>query len=315
MAAFIPEPSNPEVLRRAAFYDFNSSTLVDIGHLPRGNRSEALAINESGIVCGFSTGIGQPMSAFIWQNGQMSALDLPFGPDAVAYSIADNGAICGWMGTAPHIDAHAFVWRDGETTDLGVILKGALGPTPRAICSNGLSVCGDCIFTYPDPEILYQRRAFIWRDGVAEDLGILPGYHNSIAYGVNDSQTVVGGCTTVFGGGPAFVWRNGVMKVLNDLIPPGHQLNIDLVKSINNAGQIAGSARKTDGSNDQVAVRLTPIPSPPGDCDCNGVVNIDDLLAVINQWGPAIPTTTADFDNNGTVGLEDLMEVVRLWTR
>jgi hypothetical protein len=116
-----------------------------------------------------------------------------------------------------------------------------------------------------------------------------------------------------------FVWRNGKTVALIDLIPTNVEVIINDIPSINNEGQIVCRAQliKPTGipSGDRVALRLTPVVSPPGDCDCNGVVNIDDLLAVINQWGPAIPTTTADFDNNGTVGLEDLMEVIRLWTR
>jgi probable HAF family extracellular repeat protein len=244
----------------------------------------------------------------------MSPLNLPLRPNSVAYDIADNGAVCGWMGIAPHVSAHAFIWRAGETTDLGVILKGALGPTPRGISSNGLSVCGDCIFTYPDPWILYQRRAFIWHDGRAEDLGVLaPTHTESIAYAVNDSKIVVGLSTNQFGVGPAFVWRNGVMTAINDLVGPGQNLSNYWIKSINNAGQIAGSARKTDGSNDQVAVRLTPIQPPPGDCDCNGDVGVADIISTITQWGPAIPTTTADFDNNGVVDIWDILIVVTIW--
>jgi probable HAF family extracellular repeat protein len=311
MAAFIPDPSNPEVLRRAAFYDFASSTLVDIGHLPGDNQSESYAINDHGAVCGYSaSNIGR---AFVWKDEMMTALNLPLGPNSVAYDMAENGAACGWMGLEPHTSAHAFIWRDGKTIDLGVV-EGSLGAEARGISSNGRIVTGRVIFPDSNPQVVYQKRAFIWHDGRAENLGVLSaGHTESIAYAVNDEKVVIGISTNHNGVGPAFVWRNGVMKALNDLIPPGHQLNIDLVKSINNAGQVAGSARLTDGSNDQVAVRLTPIAPPPGDCDCNGVVNIDDLLRTINQWGPAIPTTTADFNNDGLVNVADILTVIEEW--
>jgi probable HAF family extracellular repeat protein len=196
------------------------------------------------------------------------------------------------------------------------VLEGAIGADARGISKNGQFVCGFSRFGNGS-----QWFAFVHNNGRGQNLGTLPisGHDRSIAYAVNDDGIAVGRSAFPNESGVAFVWRNGVMKALNDLVPPGHNLNIDLVKSINNAGQIAGSAHVLSPQGgvtpEQVAIRLTPIPSPPGDCDCNGVVNIDDLLAVINQWGPAIPTTTADFDNNGTVGVEDLMEVIRLWTR
>jgi hypothetical protein len=43
------------------------------------------------------------------------------------------------------------------------------------------------------------------------------------------------------------------------------------------------------------------------------VVNIDDLLRTINQWGPAIPTTTADFNNDGLVNVADILTVIEEW--
>jgi probable HAF family extracellular repeat protein len=316
LATDVPDSGNPEVLRRAAFYDFNTSTLINLGVLPGGNHSEAHAINENGAVCGLSMNtVTGPLEGFVWENGQMTALNLPLGPNSHARDIADTGAICGWMGDAVSTGAHAYILRDGEITDLGSVLKDGIGADARGISSNGEVVCGFSVFSTPAP----TRYAFVWHNGHSENLGVLAGYDHdrSIAYAVNNDAVVVGQSTNDDLVGKTFVWRNGVMTALNDLIPPGLNIDIRGIPTINNAGQIACNARVLDdkgsSTGDQVAVRLTPIQPPPGDCDCNGVVNIDDLLRTINQWGPAIPTTSADFNNDGLVNVADILTVIQEW--
>jgi uncharacterized membrane protein len=301
---------------RAAYYDFSSRTLINLGVLPGGNLSESHAINEDAVVCGYSQNdLTGPMQSFIWQRGAMSALSLPLGPNSVAYDISDSGAVCGWMGIAPYIDAHAYIWSNGHTSDLGVVLDGAIGADARAISSDGSVVCGFAIFQHPDPKIVFQRRAFIWHSGRVENLGVVAGSISSFGWGVNDSRIAVGYCEGPEAN-PVFIWRNGVMVELNHLIPAELNLTIFAAYAINNAGQIAGYARLDDDNGAFIAnvgVRLTPFMPPAGDCDCNGQVGIHDLLNAIAQWGPAIPTTTADFDNNGTVNIYDVLTIIANW--
>lgn len=45
----------------------------------------------------------------------------------------------------------------------------------------------------------------------------------------------------------------------------------------------------------------------------DGHSDVDDLLSVIREWGPAIPTTTADFDLDGAVDMDDLLTVLEEW--
>jgi len=60
----------------------------------------------------------------------------------------------------------------------------------------------------------------------------------------------------------------------------------------------------------------------PGDVNNSGIVNVDDLLAVINGWGPCPPPApgncTADIApapaGNGTVNVDDLLLVINNWT-
>jgi probable HAF family extracellular repeat protein len=137
-------------------------------------------------------------------------------------------------------------------------------------------------------------------------------FERSLATDVNDHRQVVGYCHTSSLGGDGFIWQNGVMSNLNDLISPDAKVEIYLAVAINNSGQIATRGKDlVDGR--EVALLLTPIPPPPGDCNCDGHVDVDDLLSVIREWGPAIPTTTADFDLDGAVDMDDLLTVLMEW--
>src|SRR5438477_853755 len=219
----------------AAFFDTTTGTMIDIGPLPGQDYSEGLAIKQADVVSATSNNVAHgPLRGFIWKNGQSIALQLPFGTDSYAHDISDTGFVCGWMGTSPFIDAHAYRWLNGQTVDLGSGLAGALGADARGVSNMG-AVCGFSAFMDPDPRILYRKRACLWTDSQTIDLGILPGFRESLALDVNDSNVVIGYCD----GGQydiAFVWHEGVMNALNALIPPGSNLRIQFVWRINNAG-------------------------------------------------------------------------------
>lgn len=55
--------------------------------------------------------------------------------------------------------------------------------------------------------------------------------------------------------------------------------------------------------------------SPPGAGGGDGVVNIDDLLLVVNNWGDTGPPGTVDGDanTNGVVNIDDLLMIVHAW--
>ncbi|MCH8342873.1 MAG: hypothetical protein IH983_02685 [Planctomycetes bacterium] len=52
------------------------------------------------------------------------------------------------------------------------------------------------------------------------------------------------------------------------------------------------------------------------DLDCDGVVNVIDLLALLRAWGPCRappPRCPADLDNDGAVGILDLLTLLANW--
>ncbi|GAB3441840.1 hypothetical protein [Actinophytocola sediminis] len=140
-------------------------------------------------------------------------IDLGAGDDSVARAINDHGHVIGTRG-----DGEAFLWRDGQLTDLG-------GFTPTDI-NNHDQVVGH----RRDGENLH---AVLWQAGTLTDLGTLPGDQSSSATAVNDRTEIVGWSgVDASGPGRAFHWRDGVLTQLGNA--PGQ------ANDINDRGQIVG---------------------------------------------------------------------------
>jgi probable HAF family extracellular repeat protein len=300
----------------AAIYDFETSSMTNLGALPGHTESEAVGINSSNVVVGNSNNaaVADQLRAFLWQNGDMSVLPMTYGTTSFAFDISDSGKICGRMGNHPSLDSHAFIFdlATGILTDVGLLLDGATGSRATGV-NNAGTICG--FSAIPCGQSCTVRRSFIWSNGVVQDLGVLPGNTNTFARAINDSNVVIGYCDPI---PTTFVWRNGKIYTLNDLIPPELNLDLQTPSDINNAGQIVGLASVIGSGGDRVAVRLTPMPSPIGDFNCDATVNVDDLLGVINNWAKTPPQGAkwfppGDFDHDGIVELDDLMIVIDNW--
>ena len=147
---------------------------------------------------------------------------------------------------------------------------------------------------------------------------MLPGYDSMALTGLNDDGTVTGWSRDIQNGlnpDTGFIWRDGVMKNLNDLISPGRQLQISRAVGINDTGQIAATAH-SDSLNATVGLLLSPTQqSIPGDLDNDGQVGVSDLLILLLNWGPCqgCEDCPADLDNNCVVGVSDLLILLANW--
>lgn len=283
-------------------------TAITLGTLPGGNWSEALAINNAGQIAGFSGNfIIGGWQAFIWQDGVMTDVGALIGAlSSRAFGINEAGAITGRWCENDRAERIAFVWDNGDFTSLGPILGGFTSQ------GYGINSQGDVAGwgkKFDEKLQTNVRLAFLWTDGQMIDLGVLPGDTESFAQGVNDARQVVG-LSWFFGSSSApFIWEDGVMTDLNDLVPP--EFDIDSAWAINNAGEIAGSGEGKEGGFPGMLL-LIPKPTPLGDLNGDCEVGVADLLLLLGDWGPC-EGCDADLDGNGLVGVKDLLILLDNW--
>ena len=184
--------------------------ISDLGTLPEGGyESWANAVNSKGQVIGWATttvpdanSMAAPgflptqTRAFLWQKGAMQDLGtLGTGTDAIAQFINQRGQIVGWSytgGTPPPAclftqATDSFIWDEKNgMTDLGNL--GGTCVIATGINNDGV-VIGDNVNDQP------LQRAFIWKNGVIQDLGGSIGGLETGAEGINDYGQVAGFAT------------------------------------------------------------------------------------------------------------------------
>ena len=183
----------------------------------------------------------------IWDNGMIQQLPLPAG-DSVggALAINDEGQAVGISGTCTPFnqnlglyvkDSHALLWQNGVVTDLGNLGgDGGFGGNHACAINNygqvvgHSNLAGDTAF-----------HAYLWnKERGMKDIGTLSGDFASLALGINDAGVVVGASLDPNFNSRAFLWENGEMTDLNNVIPANSELYLQQAKSINASGEITG---------------------------------------------------------------------------
>jgi hypothetical protein len=111
----------------------------------------------------------------------------------------------------------------------------------------------------------------------------------------------------------AMLWVKGTSYDLNDLAimtPPVVELH--LTHGINNSGQILCTGH-TPALHIR-AVVLTPLDRPVGDINIDCRVDVDDLLLLLQSWGPCPPThCVGNINGDGIVDVLDLLILLDNW--
>jgi probable HAF family extracellular repeat protein len=244
-----------------------------------GTHGFATDVNNSGLVVGWaetatpdSTCVDAQVLQFravVWDpkagNGKVKVRALrPFGDDPVSAAtvINDQGEVAGISGICDQAVGRfsairAVVWdKSGKPAEIPN-LGGRTWHTPMDMNERG-DVVG---FSNPegeDPEGDFIAQAFLWVRGstIAVNLGTLDDDPLSEAFAINEEGQIVG---VSFGGllGPrAFLYENGELHDLNDLID-GDDVFLS-AQDINDAGQITGRVRDAV-TGETLAFIATPV--------------------------------------------------------
>ena len=272
----------------------DQGTLLDLGTIYGTGASWANDIDAHGRIVGSSHTLAGSSRAFLWEAGVMLQL-ADIGGAAYAFSMNDAGVIVG-LGYNPSGESRPLAWRSGSVLDLGTLPGGAEGaatdvneaglvvgisedatevnqpvywlhgqvrqlealdasrPWGEVLAVNDVGTAVGAS-AYPTPSGSAAPVAAMWRHGEVIRLGHfeIPW---SLAYDVNNDDVAVGvsGVTPLVA---AFVWIDGTLFDLNDLIHPRSGWKLDEARGINDRGQIVGQGRCPCGGSRGFV--LTPV--------------------------------------------------------
>jgi probable HAF family extracellular repeat protein len=195
---------------------------------------------------------------FLWDGTKMIDMGSLGGDFGFVTALNNRGEAVGLDLLADDVAQHPFLWSDGVMRDLGT-LGGTMGEAD-AINDSG-EIVGSAYF--PGDAV---RHALLWRNGNMRDLGVLPGDICSAAWSINSQGQVVGNSGQCGFGIRSFIWENGEIANLNNLVTPKSDVVLNDVTMIADDGEIAVNGRPPGCNNDDVCGHpylLIPI----GDCD------------------------------------------------
>ena len=227
---------------------------IDLGTLG-GRYTNALAINDAGVITGFSAfqpATMAPSHAFRYDAGTMTDLGTLGGSSSIGAAINNAGYITGPSTTSSNNWEAAFIWNGSTIASLAT--AGWSAPFSTAINASTTIVGDYCQNGY---------RAFRYAAGGITDRGTLPGDAGSAARSVNDAGLTVGSSKKPWNAGSTAVqWSNGTITALPSL--PGATWSE--ADDVNAGGEIVGASngRAVRWSGGTIVDLNTEIPAGSG---------------------------------------------------
>ncbi|NOZ65083.1 MAG: DUF3466 family protein [Alphaproteobacteria bacterium] len=226
--------------------DEGTNILTDLGTLG-GASSVGQGINDSGQVTGYSE-IDSSFTrrAFVGDENGLTDIGTLGGSNSSGRGINNNGQVTGVSEINSSIVQHAFVWDSNNgMTDLGTL--GGESSYGQSINNSGVVTGNSLVRKYTSTGRAFEvSHAFLW-DSVNGmfDLGtLLPQNERSSSRGIdiNDNGQAIGYTDSPSGGLTPYLWENGTMYNLLDLVNSNHPFSPINARSvfmgINNYGDI-----------------------------------------------------------------------------
>jgi probable HAF family extracellular repeat protein len=145
--------------------------------------AEAIAINDEGVVVGWSDDSSRLRRAVVWANGEVRDLGVYPGERTGAVAINEARQIAGHHGP-PYGITRGFRWESGAAQDLGTL--GGMQTSVSAMNDDG-DIVGSSLTASG------ERHAFVWHNGQMYDLGLGPqGGDYSQALAINERGEIIG---------------------------------------------------------------------------------------------------------------------------
>ncbi len=195
------------------------------------NGGSANAINDRGQIAG-----GNGSGPFLYNSATGVLASLKLTDRDLANAINQNGDVAGTYHGAGPTHAYTYSISTGKFQDINQI-GGAGGYSTATGINNlgqvtGSALVGTLAGSHTD--------AYLYSNGVVQDLGSVPGYVASDGTGINDSGDVIGYASKDINTPThAFLYHNGKMNDLGLLIDPQAS---SFAFGINNAGDVVGGA-------------------------------------------------------------------------
>lgn len=186
-------------------FDWQNGSITDITPKDSPYSGAPLAVNDTGEIVGWAaypddTGLF-PTYPLLWIDkyslptrfNMLSSTRMT----SLAHGINNKGQFVGDYDPTNTGHSHAFLWNNGQVTDLGTL--GGADSYAQAINDNGQIVGGSLLADNS------TEHAFIWQDGQMYDLGTLGGI-DSYANAINNEGEIVGYSYTSSGSAQAVLW-------------------------------------------------------------------------------------------------------------